>query len=59
MAVATLTAASAEETLKVCLDEHLPPLSVHHRGAPDSGFDVALAQAVAQKLGRQLAVQWF
>jgi len=29
------------------------------RGGPDSGFDVALAQAVALKLGRPLKVQWF
>jgi ABC-type amino acid transport substrate-binding protein len=59
MIVATLTAASAAEALKVCLDEDLPPLSVHHRGTPDSGFDVSLAQAVAQKVGRPLAIQWF
>lgn len=59
MTVATLTAASAAEALKVCLDEDLPPLSVHHRGTPDSGFDVSLAQAVAQKVGRPLAIQWF
>jgi ABC-type amino acid transport substrate-binding protein len=49
----------AGDELKVCLDEDLPPLSVHHRGTPDSGFDVALAQAVAQKLGRPLKIQWF
>jgi len=49
----------AEEALRVCLIEDLPPLSVHHRGAPDSGFDVALANAVAQKLGRSLEIQWF
>jgi ABC-type amino acid transport substrate-binding protein len=59
MALATLTAASADETLRVCLDEDLPPLSVHRRGAPDSGFDVSLAEAVAQKLGRPLTIQWF
>jgi ABC-type amino acid transport substrate-binding protein len=59
MVVATLTAASADEALKVCLDEDLPPLSLHHRGTPDSGFDVSLAQAVAQKLGRPLTIQWF
>jgi ABC-type amino acid transport substrate-binding protein len=59
MTVATPTAASADEALKVCLDEDLPPLSLHHRGTPDSGFDVSLAQAVAQKLGRPLAIQWF
>jgi ABC-type amino acid transport substrate-binding protein len=47
------------EPLKICLDEDLPPLSVHHRGQPDSGFDVALAQAVADALGRPLQLQWF
>lgn len=44
---------------EVCLDEDLPPLSAHHRGAPDRGFDVALAQAVAERLGRPLQIQWF
>ncbi len=51
--------AAADEALRVCLDEDLPPLSVHHRGKPDSGFDVALAQAVAERLGRPLKIQWF
>jgi ABC-type amino acid transport substrate-binding protein len=50
---------ATEDTLKVCLDENLPPLSMHHRGAPDSGFDVALAEAVASQLGRPLKIQWF
>jgi ABC-type amino acid transport substrate-binding protein len=59
MTVATPTAASADEALTVCLDEDLPPLSVHHRGTAGSGFDVSLAQAVAQKVGRPLAIQWF
>lgn len=49
----------AAQPLRVCLDEDLPPLSVHHRGKPGSGFDVALAQAVAERLGRSLDVQWF
>jgi ABC-type amino acid transport substrate-binding protein len=54
------TAAHADENpLKVCLDENLPPLSLHQRGKPDSGFDVALAQAVAARLGRPLKIQWF
>jgi ABC-type amino acid transport substrate-binding protein len=53
------TARAADEPLKVCLDENLPPLSVHHRGQPDSGFDVALAKAVADRLGRPLSIQWF
>src|SRR6185312_11349574 len=52
-------AVAADETLRICLDEDLPPLSLHRHGKPDSGFDVALAQAVAAKLGRPLKVQWF
>jgi ABC-type amino acid transport substrate-binding protein len=59
MAVATMTAATADDVLKVCLDQDLPPLSAHHRGVPDRGFDVALAQAVAERLGRSLKIQWF
>jgi len=58
LATAT-TVRAAEDPLKVCLDENLPPLSMHQRGKPDSGFDVALAQAVAERLGRPLKVQWF
>jgi ABC-type amino acid transport substrate-binding protein len=50
---------AAEEPLKICLDEDLPPLSAHHRGKPDSGFDVALAKAIADRLGRPLKIQWF
>jgi ABC-type amino acid transport substrate-binding protein len=50
---------AAEDPLKVCLDENLPPLSLHQRGKLDSGFDVALAQAVADRLGRPLKIQWF
>jgi ABC-type amino acid transport substrate-binding protein len=58
--LAAVTAAhAAEDPLKVCLDENLPPLSLHQRGKPDSGFDVALAQAVADRLGRPLKIQWF
>ncbi|MGA9087678.1 MAG: transporter substrate-binding domain-containing protein, partial [Bradyrhizobium sp.] len=55
---APATARAAEEPLRVCLDENLPPLSVHHRGKPDSGFDVTLAEAVAGRLGRPLKIQW-
>ena len=58
--LATAAAARADDDpLKVCLDENLPPLSMHQRGKPDSGFDVALAQAVAGRLGRPLRIQWF
>jgi ABC-type amino acid transport substrate-binding protein len=32
---------------------------VHHRGKPDAGFDVLLAQAIAERLGRPLKIQWF
>ena len=59
MAACATPARAAGETLTVCLDENLPPLSAHHRGKPDSGFDVALAQAIADRLGRPLRIQWF
>jgi ABC-type amino acid transport substrate-binding protein len=58
-AAAAMPAAAAGDVLRVCLDEDLPPLSVHHRGKPASGFDLALAQAIAQRLGRSLEIQWF
>jgi ABC-type amino acid transport substrate-binding protein len=45
--------------LSICLDEARPPLSVHHRGKPGAGFDVTLAQAIADRLGRPLRIQWF
>jgi ABC-type amino acid transport substrate-binding protein len=53
------TAASAADPLRVCLDEDRPPLSAHHRGKPGSGFDVTLAQAIADRLERPLEIQWF
>ncbi|MBH5397696.1 transporter substrate-binding domain-containing protein [Bradyrhizobium sp. CNPSo 4010] len=52
-------ALAADDPLKVCLDEDRPPLSVHHRGKPDAGFDVLLARAIAERLGRPLKIQWF
>ena len=58
-ALSSVAAYAADEPLRVCLDEDLPPLSVHHRGKPGSGFDVALAEAVADRLGRSLEIQWF
>jgi ABC-type amino acid transport substrate-binding protein len=54
-----MPARSADAPLRICLDEDLPPLSAHHRGRPDTGFDVALAQVVADRLGRPLEIQWF
>ncbi|WP_407169288.1 substrate-binding periplasmic protein [Bradyrhizobium sp. ORS 111] len=60
LALAMTTAVrAADEPLKVCLDEDLPPLSAHHRGKPDQGFDVALARAIAERLERPLKIQWF
>ncbi|MGY4349949.1 ABC-type amino acid transport substrate-binding protein [Bradyrhizobium sp. GM7.3] len=32
---------------------------MHHKGKPGSGFDVLLAQAIADRLGRPLTIQWF
>jgi ABC-type amino acid transport substrate-binding protein len=52
-------AAASDDVLKVCLDEDLPPASLHKRGKGDSGFDVELAQAVAKQLQRPLHIQWF
>jgi len=52
-------ARAADDPLKVCLDEGRPPLSLHQRGKPDSGFDVLLAQAIAERMGRPLQIQWF
>ncbi|MGA7071049.1 substrate-binding periplasmic protein [Bradyrhizobium sp.] len=52
-------AAASDDVLKVCLDEDLPPASLHRRGKPDSGFDVLLAQAVAKQLQRPLSIHWF
>jgi ABC-type amino acid transport substrate-binding protein len=52
-------AVASDDVLKVCLDEDLPPASLHRRGKPDSGFDVDLAQAVAKALQRPLHIQWF
>jgi ABC-type amino acid transport substrate-binding protein len=59
MAMSATSTVAVGEVLKICLDENLPPLSAHRRGAPDNGFDFALAREVAQRLGRPLEVQWF
>ena len=45
-------------TLRVCLNEAVPPYSVRHGGA-GTGFDLLIAEAVAKRLGQSLAVQWF
>lgn len=61
VALATMASAAlaADDPLKICLDENRPPLSVHQRGKPDAGFDVLLAKAIAERLGRTLTIQWF
>jgi len=59
MMIMAAPAFAAGGALRICLDEDLPPLSVHHRGKPAGGFDVALAEVIAQKLGRSLEIQWF
>jgi len=49
---------ASEGTLRVCLNEELPPYSVR-RGDTGSGFDYLISEAVAKRLGRRLTVQWF
>ncbi|WP_123060017.1 substrate-binding periplasmic protein [Roseicella frigidaeris] len=50
-------AAAAAPALTVCLEAAVPPLSRQAGGG--SGFDLAVARAVAARLGRPLALQWF
>jgi ABC-type amino acid transport substrate-binding protein len=50
--------ACGEEVLRVCLDANVPPWSVYE-GAKGGGFDWAVAEMVANRIGRQLALQWF
>ena len=64
LAVATLALAAgamhaqAAEPLTVCLETDTPPYS-YHEGGKSSGFDLAVARAVAAHLGRELKVQWY
>jgi ABC-type amino acid transport substrate-binding protein len=51
-------AARGGEVLRVCLNADLPPWSVHD-GAKSGGFDVAVADAVARRVGQKLALEWF
>ena len=49
----------AETTpLRICLNEDLPPFSVTN-GKGGAGFDLMTAQALAKRLGRPLAIQWY
>jgi ABC-type amino acid transport substrate-binding protein len=49
---------TSETSLRVCLNEELPPFSVRTKEG-GSGFDFAIAQSLARRLNRQLAVQWY
>ena len=53
--VALAGPALARESLTVCLQANDPPLST--RGG--EGFAVALSREIAERLGRDLSVQWF
>ena len=50
--------AKAADPLRICLDQDAPPFSLK-RGDRVGGFDLALAQTIAEKMGRSLSVQWF
>jgi ABC-type amino acid transport substrate-binding protein len=44
--------------LTVCLQTNDPPLSFRGGDKPD-GFDVALTRIIAERLGREMRIQWF
>lgn len=50
--------AAAAPPLTVCLEANTPPFSFHG-GGKTGGLDVAVSEAVAKRLGRDLAIQWF
>jgi hypothetical protein len=55
--LAAATPADAGGTLRVCLEQNSPPLSLK-RQKTAYGFDLAVAQAVASRLSREIAIQW-
>ncbi len=58
-AAATVRAGDANAgALRVCLNESLSPYSIRG-GDNGSGFDFMIAEALAKRLRRPLAVQWF
>jgi len=63
-AVALLAGAPAhaddedKSPLRICLNEDLPPFSVRNKQG-GAGFDFMTAQALAKRLARPLAVQWY
>ncbi len=48
----------SDTPLRVCPNENVPPFSVRNKEG-GAGFDVLIAQALAKRLGRPLAVQWY
>ncbi len=46
------------DTLRVCLNENVPPYSVR-QGDAGAGFDVLISEALAKRLRLRLAVQWY
>jgi ABC-type amino acid transport substrate-binding protein len=52
------TTDSDPASLTVCLQSNDPPLSVRAGNEP-SGFALALSRVIAQRLGRELRMQWF
>jgi len=58
--LATFSASQAypADPLRLCLDDSAPPFSVY-AGDTQGGFDVRLAQSIANRLGRDLSIQWF
>jgi ABC-type amino acid transport substrate-binding protein len=49
---------ASEASLRVCLNEELPPFSVRTKEG-GTGFDFAIAEALAKRLNRHLTVQWY
>ena len=49
---------SHKAPLAICLQQNDPPLSLR-AGETPSGFDLKLSGIIAQRLGRDLQVQWF
>jgi ABC-type amino acid transport substrate-binding protein len=58
VAVVGALRAEAAGTLTVCLEGDTRPFS-YHDGKTARGFDVAVSEAVAKRLGRDLKIQWF
>jgi ABC-type amino acid transport substrate-binding protein len=57
--IAALYAEGASDgALRVCLNEELPPFSSRTKDG-GTGFDFLTAEALAKRLGRPLAVQWY